>query len=203
LTTLSQNNPFDLRQERGLSEFDLRHNWVTTFVYELPFGRGKSVGTNMPSLLNALVGNWQVNGISSVRSGNPVRIVLSSDVANTGVSGGQRPNLIGVLELPASQRTTELWFNTAALATPPAFTFGNLGRNVLVGPGMVNVDFGAFKNFQINERHTIQFRAELFNVFNHTNLGQPGGTPGTSTFGRINSTATDARDVQFALRYQF
>jgi hypothetical protein len=203
LITLSQHNPFDLRQERGLSEYDVRHNSVTTFVYELPFGRGKAIGADMPSFLNVLAGGWQVNGIATFRTGFPIRIVLPSDVANTGVSGGQRPNLIGTLMLPASERTTERWFNTAALAAPPAFTFGNLGRHPISGPGLVNVDFGAFKNFRIQERHTIQFRAELFNALNRTNLGQPGGTFGTAQFGRIASTSTDARDVQLALRYQF
>jgi len=191
LTTLSQNNPFDLRQERGLSEFDLRHNWVTTFVYELPFGRGKALG------------GWQLNGISSLRSGNPVRIVLPADIANTGVSGGQRPNVVGTLRLPPGDRTVGRWFNTAALASPAAFTYGNLGRHVLVGPGMVNFDFGIFKNFRIRERHNIQFRLETFNTFNHTNFATPGGTFSNPTFGVVTGTATDARDVQLALRYQF
>ncbi|MEO7651148.1 MAG: TonB-dependent receptor, partial [Bryobacteraceae bacterium] len=115
LTTLSQNNPFDLRQERGLSEFDQRHNSVTTFVYELPFGHGKALGANAPGIVNAIIGGWQLNGISTLRTGNPVRIVLSADVANTGVSGGQRPNPVGTLELPTTQRTADLFFNTAAL----------------------------------------------------------------------------------------
>ncbi|MEO7650213.1 MAG: hypothetical protein ABIZ80_07075, partial [Bryobacteraceae bacterium] len=91
----------------------------------------------------------------------------------------------------------------AALASPAAFTFGYLGRHVLTGPGLVNFDVGTFKNFRITERHTLQLRAELFNAFNHTNFGQPGGTFGTSTFGKVTNTSTDARDVQFALRYQF
>ena len=203
LTTLSQNNPFDLHQERGLSEFDLRHNWINTFVYELPFGRGKTFGTSMPALANAAFGGWQLNGIASLRSGNPVRIVLSSDIANTGVSGGQRPNVVGTLQLPSSERTADRWFNTAALASPAAYTFGNLGRHVLIGPGTVNFDIGIFKNFKVAEHGTVQFRLETFNTFNHTNFAQPGGTFGTSTFGKVTGTATDARDVQLALRYQF
>lgn len=203
LTTLSQNNPFDLRQERGLSEYDVRHNSVTTFVYELPFGRGKAAGSNLPGWADAIAGGWQLNGIATLRTGFPIRIVLPTDVANTGVSGGQRPNVVGQVVLPSSERTTERWFNTSALVSPAPYTFGNLGRHAISGPGMVNFDIGAFKNFRFAERHTIQFRAELFNAFNRNNLGAPGGTFGTSTFGRITSTSTDARDVQLALRYQF
>src|SRR5437899_1898906 len=137
------------------------------------------------------------------RTGFPIKIVIPTDTANTGVSGGQRPNLTGTLALPKSQRTVDLWFNTAALAGPAQYTFGNLGRNVFVGPGAVNFDFGAFKNFLLNERHRIQFRAELFNIFNHVNLGQPGASFSTSSFGKISGTSTDGRDIQFALRYQF
>jgi hypothetical protein len=192
LTTLSQNNPFNLRLERGLSEFDLRHNFVVTYIYELPWMKG-----------NRLLGGWSVNGITVARTGFPIKIVIPTDNANTGVSGGQRPNLVGTLELPKSQRTADLWFNTAAVAVPAPFTFGNLGRNVFIGPGAINFDFGAYKTFRITERNALQFRAEFFNIFNHVNLGQPGASLTTSTFGRISSTATDARDVQFALRYQF
>ncbi len=203
LTTLSQSNPFDLRSERGLSEFDTRHTLVVTYVYELPFGRGRRLLATMPRAAEFLVGGWQINGITTARTGYPVKIVVSADVANTGVTGGQRPNLVGVLDLAKSERTTFRFFNTNAVAVPPAFTFGNLGRNVLIGPGFVNFDFGAYKNFPINERARFQFRAELFNIFNHNNWGQPGATVGTSTFGTITSSAADARDVQLALRLQF
>jgi hypothetical protein len=197
LTTLSQNNPFDLRQERGLSEYDLRHNFVVTYVWDIPFG------SHLHGPARQLLHGWQVNGITGARTGFPIKIVIPTDTANTGVSGGQRPNRTGTLALPKSQRTVDLWFNTAALAGPAQYTFGNLGRNVFVGPGAVNFDLGAFKNFLLNERHRIQFRAELFNIFNHVNLGQPGASFSTSSFGKISGTSTDGRDIQFALRYQF
>ena len=197
MTTLSQNNPFDLRQEKGLAEYDLRHNFTITYVWDIPFG------SHFHGAARQAFYGWQLNGITTARTGFPIKIVLPTDVANTGVSGGQRPNLVGKLELPKSQRTVDMWFNTAALASPAQFTFGNLGRNVFVGPGAVNFDVGIFKNFPIHERHRIQFRAELFNIFNHVNLGQPGASFGTSTFGKITGTATDGRDIQFALRYQF
>jgi hypothetical protein len=203
LITLSQHNPFDLRQEKGRSEYDLRHNLTVTYVYELPFGPGKPMLSGLSGFGKALLAGWQVNGITSYRTGLPIRIVIPTDTANTGVSGGQRPNLVGNAILPASDRTTERWFNTAAFAVPAAFTFGNLGRHPISGPGVANWDFGAYKNFPIRERMLIQFRAEIFNIFNHTNLALPGGTVTTAQFGRIAGTSTDARDVQLALRFQF
>lgn len=196
LITLSQANPFDLRSERGRAEYDVRHNFVTTYVYELPFKPSR------PGL-RALAGGWQVNGITTIRSGLPIRVVIPTDNANTGVTGAQRPNLVGTLNLAASERTWDRWLNTAAAVVPAPFTFGNLGRHAIGGPGSVNWDFGAYKNFPIRERFTVQFRAELFNIFNHTNLAEPGGTVTTAQFGRISGTSTDARDVQLALRLQF
>jgi len=203
LITLSQHNPFNLQLEKGLSEYDVRHNLVITYVYELPFGQGKQFLTGMNGFGRAVLAGWQVNGITSFRSGLPIRIVIPADTANTGVSGGQRPNLIGVPQLDSGSRTTERWFDTSAFAIPAAFTFGNLGRHPFSGPGTVNWDFGAYKTFPIRERVAIQFRAELFNIFNRTNLSNPGGTVSTAPFGRISSTSTDARDVQLALRFQF
>lgn len=203
LITLSQHNPFNLQLEKGLSEFDVRHNLSITYVYELPLGPGKSLLPNLNGIGRAFLAGWQVNGITSFRSGLPIRIVIPADTANTGVSGGQRPNLVGDPHLQADARTTERWFNTAAFAIPAAFTFGNLGRHPFSGPGFVNWDFGAYKNFPIRERTLLQFRAEVFNIFNQTNLANPGGTVSTAQFGRISGTSTDARDVQLALRFTF
>jgi hypothetical protein len=203
LITLSQHNPFDLRQERGLSEYDVRHNWVSTFVYELPVGRGKPWGRSLPGLVRLAAADWQLNGILTARAGFPIRIVLPGDIANTGVSGGQRPNVVGRVKLPRGERSAERWFNTTGLAAPAPYTFGNLGRNAVIGPGVWNFDVGVYKNFYLFEKHRVQFRAELFNLPNHTNLDLPGGTFGTAQFGKIAGTSTDARDIQFALRYQF
>src|SRR5574340_734055 len=187
LTNLSQNNPFTLRLERGPSEYDLRHNFVVTYVWDIPFG------STLRGAARQLLHGWQVNGITVARTGFPIKIVLPTDTANTGVSGGQRPNLVGTLEVPASERRVSRWFNTSALVAPAQYTFGNLGRNVFFGPGVLNFDFGAYKNFPIGERHKIQFRAEFFNILNNVNLGQPGATLNTSTFGVITGTSTDAR----------
>lgn len=203
LITLSQHNPFDLRQEKGRSEYDVRHVLTVTYVYELPFGPGKPLLSGARGLIRHLVADWQINGITTYRTGYPIRIIIPGDIANTGVSGGQRPNLVGNWKLPASERTTERWFNTAAFAMPAPYTFGNLGRHAVGGPGARNWDFGIYKNFPLGERVRLQFRAEIFNLFNHTNLDLPGGTLTTAAFGRISSTSTDARDVQLALRLHF
>ncbi len=203
LTTLSQNDPLNLRGERGLSEFDSRHTAVFTYVYELPFGRGRTFMSTPKAWMQAMFGGWSVNGITQLHSGFPLRVVVSADIANTGVTGGQRPNVVGEWRLDGSARSSSRWFNTAAFVNPAAFTYGGLGRNVVIGPGAVNFDIGAYKDFVFKERVGLQFRVETFNSFNHTNLGQPGGTVGNAQFGVISTTATDARDVQLALRLRF
>jgi len=201
--SFSQHNPFRLRDERGRSDYDVEQTVVVSYAYELPLGPGKRFLGRPGRFARLLLGDWQISGITSLRSGFPIKIVIPTDNASTGVTGGQRPNLVGRLQLPAKERTTERWFNTQAVAMPPIYTFGDLGRNAFSGPGFVNFDFGAYKTFPLTEKHRLQFRAEFFNIFNTVNLSLPGATMNTAAFGKINSTSTDARDIQFALRYQF
>ncbi|MGB9605817.1 MAG: hypothetical protein ACPL88_08070, partial [Bryobacteraceae bacterium] len=146
----------------------MRHNLTVTYVYELPFGPGKRFLSGLSGPARWLVSSWQINGITSLRSGYPIRIIIPGDIANKGVSGGRRLNLVGRWKLPASQRTSERWFDTSAFAMPAPHTFGNLGRNAVGGPGVANWDFGLYKNFALAEKFGLQFRAEIFNLFNHT-----------------------------------
>jgi len=141
-----------------------------------------------------------VNGIVAVQTGQTFSIQNSSSRANTG--SGDRPNLIG--DPYSTAQSPNSWFNTTAFAPQSLYTLGNVGRNTMFGPPTKNVDFSAFKNFQLKERTSLQFRAEFFNVLNHPNFGQPGNSLGTATFGVVSSTGNNlSRNVQMALKLLF
>ena len=151
------------RGDRGLSDFDARHRFVVSAIYELPF-RG-----------NQFVEGWQLAAIVQAQSGNPVNIVTSNSTVN-GVANTLRPDVTGPINIIGS---VERWFDTSVFT--PVARFGNLGRNVVIGPGFNNTDFSIIKNTTLGERLRSQFRAEFFDLFNHANFGQPGnvvGTPG-------------------------
>jgi len=186
---------FNLRGDRGLSDFDARHRFVINTLYELPL-RG-----------NRLVEGWQLSTIVQLQSGNPVNLVTNNPLF-TGVNNTIRPDVVGpivILEDP------NRWFDTSAFVAPttPTAHFGNLGRNVVIGPGFHNVDFSVLKNTKINESLNVQFRTEIFDLFNHANFGQPGRVVGTPTFGVITNTrfatgdSGSSRQLQFALKLIF
>ncbi len=207
-TNLDQSNIKAI--ERGRSTFDIRHRFVTSFTYDLPFKFGNKA-------LNTVFGNWQAGGIITEQSGLPFTVNISGDRANNGLLN-QRPNLVGDPNLPSGQRSPDRWFNTDAFVIQPIGMLGTAGRNILDAPGTNIVDFSLLKNIQFNERHRLQFRTEFFNLFNHTNFDFPEricappvvttgasctGDPATpSSLGRINA-ARDPRILQFALKYLF
>jgi carboxypeptidase family protein len=200
-SNLDQSNNKSL--ERARSSFDARHRFVASFTYGLPF-KFKS------KLFGTLLGNWQAGGIITQQSGQPFTVNITSDRANNGLLN-QRPNLVGDPNLPDDQRTPERWFNTAAFVVQPTGTLGTAGRNIMEGPGTSIVDFSLLKNLPLNDRHRLQFRAEFFNLFNHTNFDFPerfctgtiAGVPCTAPqFGRIGA-ARDPRILQFGLKYLF
>src|SRR5947208_4531661 len=195
-------NPNDLAAERGLAEFDVRHRLVVSYVYELPWGRGRRWGQSWTGITDSLFGDWQVSGIHVLQSGLPLTATLSgTTVLNLGSDRISRPNLVGDPELPASQRTVERWFNTDAFTIPgPApQAFGNAGIGIMRGPGFANFDFSIAKNIHIDENRYFQFRTELFNAFNHANFGPPDIRREAATFGRI-LTAAPPRIIQFGLK---
>jgi hypothetical protein len=132
-------------------------------------------------------------------------LFVPGDPAGLGGSGTLRPNRIGNGNLPSSQSTVARWFDTSAFVDPAPYTFGNSGRNVLIGPGLFNFDLSLFKNFRITESKRVQVRAEFFDVFNHPRFTIPGQTMDTSTLGVISSanSGADGRIVQFALKFYF
>ena len=205
-------SPQDWQNRRasfGRSSFDLRHSFVVSSIYELPFGPGRS-SLNAAGPAGKLLEGWDITSILRFHSGFPYNVRLGFDNANIGARGDfLRPDLVGDPNLPESQRTPERWFNTDAFAIPTQFTFGNVGRNTMIGPGFSNVDISLHKTTSITERHKIEFRVEFFNVFNNVNFANPISDM-SSTFGTISSTrspspliSTGAREIQFALKYLF
>ena len=187
-------NVRDLAAERGSSNFDVRNRFVLSGFYILPFGKKPGVG-------NYLIRDWQFSGIFSAQNGQPFSATLSTDPSNTGTTA--RPNVIGNGNLPAGQRTPNDWFNTAAFAVPNCVCFGNAGRDILTGPGFVDTDLSIIRNFQINERFRVQFRAESFNLANHPNFGLPNAAIGNPAVGTITTVINPERQNQLALKLYF
>jgi hypothetical protein len=191
-------DPFDEALDRGRSDYDRNHVFNGSFVYQLPFFN------NGKGLLHSALGGWSLSGVVSMASGLPVFIVSGRDFSLTGV-GYDRPNLLGDPSRSYSSRNDRIseFFNTAAFAANLPGQYGNLGRNILSGPGLSNTDLSLVKSFPIGERFgNLQFRSEFFDAFNQVNFGQPDGVLIDKTFGKIQ-TAANPRIVQFALRYQF
>jgi hypothetical protein len=197
-------NFYDLQADWGPSNYDLRHLFVFSGVYALPFGRGKAMLSSPGRFLEAAAGNWNIGGIVSLHSGEALECEAGADVANVG-GGTQRCNQIGQPYGGGGsgfQQTKTSWLNPAAFNTVP-YTFGAESRNNLVGPQYKDVDFSAFKDFPITERYKVQIRAEFFNVFNHTNFNQPNDNIQAGTaFGQIFGSSF-ARQIQFAAKFVF
>jgi hypothetical protein len=199
---------YNPRGDRGLSDFDARHRFVISGLYELPF-KG-----------NRLVEGWQVSTIVQLQSGNPVNIVTTNSTL-TGVANTVRPDLIGpvVTSLTPAGNGNLQYFPAAACTTPVAGCsflianhFGSLGRNTIIGPGFEDIDFSLLKNTRITERLKAQFRADIFDLLNHPNFGQPNRIVSTSagnTFGQISNTrfpvgdSGSSRQIQLALKLIF
>jgi hypothetical protein len=191
---------YNIALDRGNSQYDLRHNFIASFVYDLPFGRGRALGSNWHPVVNAVLGGWQLGGILFVRSGEPFSVTVSSDVANMGTTN--YANRIGNGNLPSSQRTIDHWFDTAAFAVPAQYAIGNAGRGILFGPGSVSMDAKVGKNWTIAERLRLEYRLEMFNFTNTPNFGAPNGTLNNPQVAAITSAA-DPRRVQMGTKLVF
>jgi hypothetical protein len=192
-------NPRDFRNERGVSDFDIPHILVASYLYELPFGKGKRFLGDAGRGVNFLLGGWQFGGIATFRSGFPFTPRINLDVANNGINT-QRPNRTGSGKL--ANPTLDAWFNRNDFTLPAQFTFGNSGRNILRADGFHNWDLVLTKNTILTERYQVQFRVEAFNAFNHPNFGTPNNIVNVAAGGRVLS-ATDPRIVQFGLKLLF
>ena len=197
-TEAEANMPQDVRDldaEKGRSSFDHRHVLVASGTYELPLLR------NATGWRQAVGGNWRVNAIVTLQSGAPFTVNLGTDDANIGAGPAQRPNVSGDPNL-SSNRTPERWFDTGAFSLPAPFTFGNSTRNIVVGPGVANVDASLQKEWVLENGTRLEFRWEVFNLLNHANFDLPNRIAFTPNFGRIFS-AKNPREMQFGLRLVF
>jgi hypothetical protein len=195
--TFAPANVYDLKAERGLSAFDFRRRLTTSLLYELPFAKD-----------NKILGGWQIGSILTLQDGFHVDTGCNS--ANSVQNNGStcRPDATGISpDLPRGEQDPRRWFNPAAfvnrLPGGAPFRYGNAGRNVVTGPGVISWDFSVNKNFQFTERQRLEFRAEFFNLPNHPIWANPGTGFGSTVFGVIGSTRADSRQIQFGLKYLF
>lgn len=194
----------DRRTARGRIGFDVRQRYTAAVIYELPFGKNKRFLNGIPGWANGILGGWQFNTITAIQTGYPINIGVSPCLIN-GAAGRCVPNSAGPDHgsLPRGERTVDRWFNTGSFSAPPPFTQGNAQQFTLDGPtGLNNWDSSFVKNTSIREGWNLQFRAEMFNMFNHTRFNGVSTTLGASNFGRVTST-TGEREVQFALKLLF
>lgn len=199
---------------KGLSDFHAKHNWVVNFTYDLPVARAAS------GWQKAVFANWQLAGINNFRSGSPLTVFVSGNRSRSGWApslgpglGQDRPSMApGFTHQSAVLGGPDQYFDPRAFVLSAPGTLGNLGRGTFIGPGLKTFDLAMLKSFPLrawNENARIQFRAESFNLFNHTNFAPPNLLAISTTtgplggFGRIRSTVTSSRQIQFALRLQF
>jgi hypothetical protein len=194
-------NYYDRRADWGPSRNDIRHRVTFSSVYELPFGPGKRWATH--GVTGTVVGGWTFGTVATAQTGAPFTVTTNTDTSNSFSSGGsQRADVVRDPVLPSDQRTVNRWFDTTAFVQPALYTFGNVGRDSMRAPGIVNVDLSILRNFRLGERATLQFRGESLNAINHTNLSSPVSVLGNGSFGQITS-ARAARVMQIGMKIRF
>jgi hypothetical protein len=203
--SLTPSNNYNLDLERGLSAFDFRRRWTTSWMWELPFGRDRT-WLNRSGATDLLLGGWQLSGILTMQDGFPFTVQCGGGTIQNG-GGICYPDSTGQdWRLSRSERSRTRWFNTDAFVdrNPPGgpFRYGTVSRNSLIGPGFVSLDASANKKFMFDQRY-VEFRVEIFNVPNLPIWGQPGSTLRTPNFGFINSTRMDSRQIQLGLKFVF
>ena len=193
-------NNHDPERDYGLSDFDVDHRLVGSFVYNLPFGNGEKFAGDATGVKDVLVGGWQVNGIYTWQRGFPLTIVASDVGGLNDAQGTNRADLVGDPDL--DERSVTRWFNTSAFAQPAAGAFGTLGRNTERGPGVNNLDLALFKNFDLARGMRLQFRLESFNALNHTQFSGVSTNITSTNFGVVTS-ARPARINQLGVKLLF
>ena len=203
-------NIFAPASSKGVSGYDQPFNNTTSMVYDVPFGRGRRFGSNLPAAADALIGGWGLTGINTVTSGQPINLTYDPSAAFVATDGSKnsaiyRPNIAGNPMEPSGQQTVNQYFNPNTVLAPTDVThpYGNAGRNIGRSNAYFNLDVGVQKQFPIwQEGHYLQFRTEFFNALNKTNFSAANGDRSSSSFGAISSTFP-ARQIQFALKLIF
>ena len=198
-------NNYDIQADYGPANWDVPHRFVASYLYDVPF-----LKTSTQPFLKYVVAGWQVSGVTTLQSGTPVNVTLSTDRANIGITGQQRPDLVGAVPNlncvadpdPTKRRQLMNCYDASAFALPAQFTFGNASRNLLRGPKFVSTDVSFMKNVPIGSTVKFQIRAEIYNLFNNVNYGNPNSSFGSASFGRITS-AGNMRQVQLGGKIYF
>ena len=197
----------NLKGEKSLATYDVTNRLVASYVLNLPIGINRLFLSNISPALDRVIGGWSVNGITTLQSGFPLALTTASNQTDS-QGGGSRPNVApGVsksISGPAQKRLHE-WFNTAAFTAPPPFAFGDESRTdgQLRDNGVANWDFTISKNIPLTEQMNFEFKGEMFNLFNRTQFGDPGGSVGSSTYGVVSTVLGNPRLVQFSGRLTF
>lgn len=200
--TLFPQNSYCRQCERARSSHDTRHRYVTSALWDLPFGKGRRHDIANP-FLNAIVGGWQIGSILTLQSGFPITVTNGLDNSNTGAFF-DRPNSTGQnAALPRGEQDPQRFFDTSTFFQNAKGTHGNVGRNTLDSPGIIGWDFSTLKEFPVTENHKLQLRFEAFNFPNHPNWGNPNTNVASGGFGQITGTRNNMRNLQFALKYMF
>jgi hypothetical protein len=195
-------NSFDDSGYWGNSSFDRRHVFNFYYIYDLPFFQKST------SLAGRTLGGWQISGATFMRTGTPLWVTRTDDIAAVGDAFAQPFNQVSDPSNGANGQFStgsdkNYWFNPAAFARPANGTFGNAPRNDIYNPGQYQWDIALFKNVSLRATHSLQFRAEIFNFLNHPNWNGADSNPTSSTFGQITSKDGSRRDIQLSLRYIF
>ena len=201
-TTIFPQNNYNLKAERGSSDFDIRHRLSWSFTYDVPTLHA------VPRLLGT---GWQLGGILTLQTGQPFSVLTGEGLSGTGL-GNDRPDLVG--NPNAGPHSVRQWFNTNAFVLNQPLTFGDAGRNIVTGPGYSDFDFSILKNVKIHERLNAQFRAEFFNITNHPVFALPSNILAAPNFGALFTTPDAAQNnvglgsggprlIQFALKLSF
>ena len=191
-------DPYNWRRDYGHSNWDLRHRFIASYLYDIPFFERAHPAAR------AVLGHWQLNGITTLQSGRPFNVTISEDRANTAPGSTQRPDLLRPASSDCNGSHLRGCIDASAFAMPALYTYGNAGRNILRGPHLFATDLSLFKNIPITERLRFQFRAEAFNVFNSPMFANPSSNfSNLATFGNITSTSIDNRVMQFGGKIVF
>jgi hypothetical protein len=197
LCTINVINPYDLRAYRAVSDYNVPHRFVLNYLWQLPSPK--------QGISKAVLGGWETSAIWTWQSGFPLNVTSGGDYSySLPEVGNDQAQVVSTPQYTHGSTSQKLaqWFTTDSFTAPQPNSFGNAGRNILIGPGTFNVDFSAHKVFSFGERYKLQYRAEFFNFFNHPQFNNPDTTLSDSTFGQITA-ARDPRIMQMALKLLF
>lgn len=208
-------NAYNRRERRGPSDFDVKHRLAVSYIYEFPFGRGRSHFND--GALSHILGGWRLSGTGGVRTGRPFTLRAGNN--DTAIGGARGGGLVSAFadclrdgSLSKDQRTIDRWFDPTAYATPTALNpstgtvtarLGTCGRNTLRGPGLTNFDVALARSFSFGESRSLEIRWEMFNMFNTTQFALPERNINSGAVGRITALAGDPRLMQFAAKFSF